>query len=181
MLDLYLLRHAKSSWKDETLDDFDRPLNKRGKKAALMMGQYFASTKIHPEMIYCSKAKRCKATLKHLLTEGFSPHQQVYLNQLYLASSDELFKIIQSTSETVRSLMIIGHNPGLETLALKLMEDKTHPDYLSIRQKFPTAAFVHIKINTDTASQSWSGLAPNSGRLYCYTTPKQLLSQDELL
>lgn len=176
MLDLFLLRHAKSSWKDETLDDFDRPLNKRGVSNAQLMGRYFVSQNIQPDMVYCSKAKRCKATLKHLLAEGFSPHKNLFLNQLYLASYDELLSIIKDVPNEVKSLMIIGHNPGLETLALQLCKDKTTPHFLSLVQKYPTGAFIHIKIEIDPDSLRWSGLAPNSGSLYCYQTPKQLHS-----
>ena len=180
MLDLFLFRHAKSSWSDETLDDFDRPLNKRGKKSAQVMGQYFVSQGVQPDMVVCSKAKRCKATLKLLLKQGFAPHSQVFQNQFYLATSDKLLQVIKNTPETVKSLMIIGHNPGLETLAIKLCKDINNPDYLSIRKKFPTAAFVHLKIelgatSRDCLNQGWSHLAPNSGTLYCYQTPKQLL------
>ncbi len=178
MLDLFILRHAKSSWDDEILDDFDRTLNKRGKKSAQLMGRYFVSKAVQPDIVYCSKAKRCKATLKHLLSEGFSPQENLYLNELYLATCEELLGIIQNTPGTVNSLMIIGHNPGLETLALKLCKDKTTPDYLSIKEKYPTAGFVHIKFDLDTGPLGWSDLAPNSGTLYCYRTPKQLLAQD---
>lgn len=178
MLDLFILRHAKSSWDDEILDDFDRTLNKRGKKSAQLMGRYFVSKAVQPDIVYCSKAKRCKATLKHLLSQGFSPQDHLYLNELYLATCEELLGIIKNTPGTVNSLMIIGHNPGLETLALKLCKDKTTPDYFSIREKYPTAGFVHMKFELDTGPLRWSNLAPNSGTLYCYRTPKQLLAQD---
>lgn len=180
MLDLFILRHAKSSWNDEIFDDFERTLNQRGKKNAQLMGQYFVSRAVQPDIVYCSKAKRCRATLKHLLSQGFSPLDQLYLNDLYLATSEEVLGIIKNTPGTVNSLMIIGHNPGLETLILKLCKDKTAPDYLSIKEKYPTAGFVHIKFELDTGSLSWSNLAPNSGTLYCYQTPKQLLAQDGL-
>lgn len=174
MLDLYILRHAKSSWKDLDLDDFDRPLNKRGKLNAAQMGRYLSERNVRPQMVLCSKAKRCKQTLKRLLAEGFSPSQQVFLNRLYLASSSEILEEIRNTSDTVKSLMVVGHNPGLESFIEKLVEDKNNADYLSILEKFPTCALAHIQIDTDC----WSTLAPNSGRLYCYITPKQHFSQD---
>jgi phosphohistidine phosphatase len=175
LLDLYILRHAKSSWKDEALDDFDRPLNKRGKQNAILMGSYLRDTKLSPNLVLCSKAKRCKQTLKRMLAEGFCVDQQVFLNKLYLASSTELICEIQKTSNLIRSLMIIGHNPGLESLLHLLIQDKTNSDFLAIASKFPTCAFVHIQIDTDC----WTKLAPNSGTLYCTVTPKQHLSQDD--
>ncbi|GJM00314.1 MAG: phosphoglycerate mutase [Methyloligella sp.] len=175
MLDLYILRHAKSSWSDETLDDFDRPLNKRGKQNAILMGRYLRDAKLSPDMVLCSKAKRCKQTLKRLLAEDFCVDQQVFSNKLYLASSNELISVIKKTPNLIRSLMIIGHNPGLESLLDLLIKDKTSSDYLLIASKFPTCAFVHIQIDTDC----WTKLAPNSGTLYCTVTPKQHLSQDD--
>lgn len=178
MLDLFILRHAKSSWDDELFDDYERSLNQRGEKTAQLMGRYFVSERIKPEMVYCSDAKRCKATLKHLLSQGFSPQDHLYLSKLYLASYDELMSIIKNTPGTVRSLMIIGHNPGLETLVLNLCRDKTSTDYLSIKEKYPTAGFVHLKFKLDAEALGWSGLAPHTGTLYCYQTPKQLIAQD---
>lgn len=180
MLDLYILRHAKSSWKDLSLDDFDRPLNKRGKLNATQMGRFLAENNISPELVLCSTANRCKETLKRSISEGFAPSQHVFLDQLYMASSSEILEEIKNTLdvirsiETISSLMIIGHNPGLENLIELLVKNKKHPDFLSIRAKFPTCALVHIQFDIDC----WSKLAPNSGSLYCYITPKQHLSQD---
>ncbi len=174
MLDLYILRHAKSSWKDLSLDDFDRPLNKRGQLNATQMGRFLVEKNVSPELVLCSTANRCKETLKRTISEGFTPSQHVFLDQLYMASSSEIFEEINNTSETVSSLMIIGHNPGLENLIELLVKNKKHPDFLSIRAKFPTCALAHIQFDIDY----WSKLAPNSGSLYCYITPKQHLSQD---
>ncbi|GAA6212167.1 histidine phosphatase family protein [Hyphomicrobiales bacterium 4NK60-0047b] len=188
MLDLYILRHAKSSWKDESLEDFDRPLNKRGKLNAASMGEFLSGSVIQPDMVLCSTAKRCKQTLKLLLSSGFSPSQQKFLDRLYLARADEIMNEIQSSSNLISSLMIIGHNPGLEDLVQKLIKDKTSSDYLSLLDKFPTCAFAQIQFNKDNGqlnknkgqfnTGSWTKLAPNSGTLYCYLTPKHHLSQD---
>jgi len=175
LLDLYILRHAKLRWSAETLDDFGGGLNKRGKQNATLMGRYLRDAKLSPDMVLCSKAKRCKHTLKRLLAEGFSVDQQIFSNKLYLASSNELIIVIKKTPNLIGSLMIIGHNPGLESLLVLLINDKTSSSYLSIASKFPTCAFVHIQIDTDC----WTKLAPGSGTLYCTVTPKQHLSQDD--
>lgn len=174
MVDLYLMRHAKSSWDDVYLDDFDRPLNKRGKVNATEMGALLSSRKLEIDRLFCSSAVRCKSTFKCLLNEGFGVFQQSYSDDLYSAGFDGLMEFVKSTSDNIKSLMIIGHNPGLQDLALNLLEVSSSDDYKSLQVNLPSCAFLHIQIKSD----KWSELAPGCGTLYYYVTPKQLIRQD---
>ena len=111
---LYLLRHAKSSWKDITLNDFDRPLNKRGKYDAPFMAEKMKSKSINPQIIISSPAKRAKKTAKI-----FSLALQCTLHfdkRLYGAEIDEMITIIQEAFETYDEVMVVGHNPELTIL-----------------------------------------------------------------
>ena len=118
---LYLLRHAKSSWKDFSLSDFDRPLNKRGKHDAPFMAEKMKEKGIHPESIIASPAKRAKKTAKI-----FSDVLETALfleKKLYSADIHEMLWIIQKAFETQDTIMIVGHNPEL-TLLNDTLSDK---------------------------------------------------------
>jgi phosphohistidine phosphatase len=113
MKTLYLLRHAKSSWDDSSLSDFDRPLSPRGKRDALMMGWIVKNMRIQPDLILCSPSKRTKATLKRIttITKRKKDTKVVFVDNLYEASLQYLISTVQSFNDTVDTAMIIGHNP----------------------------------------------------------------------
>ena len=118
---LYLLRHAKSSWKDMSLKDFDRPLNKRGKHDAPFMAEKMSHMGIHPEIIISSPAKRAKKTAKIFAT---TLNTELQLEEsLYAAGIDTMTGLIQKAFEKYDEVMIVGHNPEL-TLLNDLLSDK---------------------------------------------------------
>ena len=119
---LHLLRHAKSSWKDESLADRDRPLAGRGRRAAAAMAEHFAAQGIVPGLVLCSTAVRTHQTYARLEL-GDVPVR--YEPGIYGASADELLTLLRTVPDTVDTLLMIGHNPGLEDLALLLARPST--------------------------------------------------------
>ncbi len=118
---LYLIRHAKSSWDDPSLDDFDRPLSKRGKHDAPLMGKLLKQKNIIPDLILSSPAKRAKKTAKKIAKE-LGKANIVYLDELYDASSQDLLADIKKISDTYTTVFLIAHNPRLNMLAYDLVD-----------------------------------------------------------
>ena len=174
MLDLYIMRHAKSSWKDASLDDFHRPLNKRGRKALPLVAAWMKRHDIKPDLLLLSGAQRTKESWKLLRQDGIKAGQKRVMQRLYHASSAEIFKLLREIDDPVKSVMILGHNPGLQIFLKALVSSQRDGAGGSFYRKFPTAAVAHVQID----ASDWSDVAPLGGRLYRYTTPKSLLSQD---
>ena len=118
MKTLFLLRHAKSSWKDETLPDFERPLNGRGKRAAETIGQYFKTSTIIPELILCSPAERTRETVALVLKTARWSTEVRYDQRIYEASAQRLAEVVSQIDNDRKVAMLVGHNPGLEDLLL---------------------------------------------------------------
>ncbi|MEA3490760.1 MAG: histidine phosphatase family protein [Campylobacterota bacterium] len=115
---LYLLRHAKSSWSDFSLDDFDRPLNKRGKRDAPLMAARMGERAIDPEVIISSPAKRAKTTAKYF--SKMLNTKVIYDENIYEASTLQLKEIINQAFEDHDTIMLVGHNPSLTMLSNSL-------------------------------------------------------------
>ncbi len=165
-----LFRHAKSSWSDPKLKDFDRPLAGRGKKAAARMGTYMMKNGIWPDIILCSSAERTRATLR-LAMKAFNDEPKiVFEDALYHASSAALLTTLRALPAGISHAMILGHNPGLHALALDLFGSGDHDAMLRITRKFPTAAIVRIEFDID----EWRRLTAGEGRLTLFMTPKAL-------
>ena len=123
MLTLSLLRHAKSSWDDASLEDFDRPLAKRGESAAPRMGAFMAAQGLAPELILCSPAVRARQTLDLVLPHLAGGPTVVYEDSFYLAAPSVLLARLRKIEGKVRHVMIVGHDPGMQGLALELAGD----------------------------------------------------------
>ena len=165
---LYLLRHAKSSWADPTLPDHERPLGPRGRRDAKRIAKHLARHGIEPQLVLCSPAKRTRSTLE-LLRPALGATSTVRLDAaLYAASADKLFERIRNVPEGVDSLMLIGHNPGLQQLALDLAS--TGAELEQLEAKFPTAALATLTL----ANATWSRLRQRDALLAAYVIPKQL-------
>ena len=171
---LYLLRHAKSSWDDPDLDDFDRPLNKRGRKSAKAMAAFFRETGIAPETILCSPAKRTRETLKHLAPAvGQTPVQLD--RRIYEASYQTLLLCLADLPPEVKSVLLIGHNPGLERLALYLMSDHGHgPGAARLQDKYPTGSLAVLS----APASGWDDLQVGSCRLDDFVRPADLDAEE---
>jgi len=120
MKTLFLLRHAKSSWHDQTLADFERPLNGRGRRAAELMGHYLKTDSILPELVLSSPAVRARETLD-LVTRAAEWSTEVrYDQRIYEASDIRLAEVVTEIDDERNVAMLVGHNPGLEQLLLRL-------------------------------------------------------------
>jgi len=167
---LYLLRHAKSSWDGPDLADFDRPLNKRGRKAAKLMAEYFRDNGIAPAAVVCSPAKRTKETLKHLLPV-LGGVEVVYDRRVYEASYQTLLQCLADLPAEISSALLVGHNPGIERLALYLMNDLGHgPGAARMQDKYPTGSLAILSVPSD----DWTDLKVGSGRLDDFIRPADL-------
>ena len=139
---LYIARHAKSSWDDMSLSDFERPLNKRGKRDAPFMANLFKDKGITPDLILSSPAKRAKKTAKHY-HEVLGGELQ-FDERIYEASLMSLISLVQETLEIVDSVMIVGHNPGFTALNDMLSDKSIY--------NIPTAGVVGIGFEDEVAS-----------------------------
>lgn len=171
MLRLLLLRHAKSSWDNPALDDFDRPLAKRGTKAAARMGEYLRKADVSPDIVLCSTAVRTRATLTLLLAELKGPPPRVlFSDTLYLADADTLLSAIHNDSDGAKTLMLIGHNPGLHALALQLTGNGSRETLAELAMQFPTAALAQITFD----AERWPQIHAGSGTLVDFVLPRRL-------
>jgi phosphohistidine phosphatase len=163
---VYLLRHAKSSWKDRSLADRDRPLARRGKRAAEAMSDHLDAEEIRPDLVLCSPALRTRETLE-LIEPGFGGEVEAKVDeQLYGASEATLFERVRTLPDEIGSVMLIGHNPGLEELALASKGEAL----ARMREKYPTAALATVDLPADR----WSAVERGSGELVGYVRPSDL-------
>lgn len=169
MLSLALLRHAKSAWDNADLEDFDRPLNARGRSAAPLMGEALKSIEFAPEVILCSSAKRTRETLDLLHNGAPCPDANiVYDDQLYLTDRTTLLTRLQSIDADNKVVLLIGHNPGLHELALMLAGTGDAKSISRLEDKFPTAALALFRFPHTT----WRDIAPATGHLEAFITPR---------
>lgn len=169
---LYILRHAKAETGSASQDDHQRTLNERGIEACDIMGKYMFRHHIQPDRVLCSTAERTSETWTRLQPSFKQPPALEYSEQLYLASANEILKVIAQVPDTVGSLMIVGHNPGLHQLSLKLSKagDESLIDTLAL--KFPTCSLATINLG----AVSWRDVAQARGELRGFVTPKMLSS-----
>ncbi|MGI9205591.1 MAG: SixA phosphatase family protein [Woeseiaceae bacterium] len=162
MKTITLLRHAKSSWDDSTLVDFDRPLNDRGRKNSPEMAQRLRAAGIRPSLILSSPAKRAWSTARIFAREISYPLEFLQRDRdLYHAGLKQLFDVIATQDEGFNSILVVGHNPGLTDLANELVPGLT--------TNMPTAAFVATLVDTDT----WDLRGRRSVDLIEYNYPKK--------
>lgn len=162
MKTLLLLRHAKSSWDDESLDDHERPLNPRGKRDAPRIGQLLRQRDLLPELILCSTAVRARQTLNRVCRAAEYEGEPLLCDDLYLAPPDAYVGTLRGVDEPVDRVMVIGHNPGLESLLTHLTGEVEH---------FPTAGLAVIELPI----ARWQDLRLSAaGRLVDFFRPKEL-------
>jgi phosphohistidine phosphatase len=170
MRTLILLRHAKSSWDHPGLDDFVRPLNDRGRKAAPEMGAALKRLNLKPNLILCSPSRRTRETLDLVLPFLPLPPPDIrYPENLYLAGTRDLISQVQKITPEMNTAMIVGHNPGLHGLALALAGQGEAQNLSLLRQKFPTAALAVLTF----AGDDWHQAGPAQGTLTAFLTPKR--------
>jgi phosphohistidine phosphatase len=169
MKTVMLLRHAKSSWDDAALPDFQRPLADRGREAAPRMGAYMKAEGLIPDAVLCSGARRAVETWELIAPELGSSRVHVDDN-LYMASPDSVVTWLRKLQPEIGSVLLIGHNPGFEELATRLAGDGRKKAMKRMRKKYPTGALAIIRFEVD----SWSGIVDGSGYLDGFIRPKDL-------
>jgi phosphohistidine phosphatase len=166
---LILFRHAKSDW-PEGVDDHDRPLSDRGKKAAPVMGVYLEKNKLLPDLVLVSTARRAQETWTRACRALKAPPPAKNTREVYEAAAEKLLDVVRKTGPDVRTLMIVGHNPGLEELAKRLMKDAGGEAGGRLQEKFPTAAIAVLSFDAG----EWKDIAAGSCSLDRFVTPKSI-------
>lgn len=161
MLNLFLMRHAKSSWDTPGLADFDRPLNERGKKAAPFMGEVFASKNCAVDLVLCSPAKRTRQTADLFMKAAGLDTPIDFEDGIYEASCRSLVNIIKRQDSESKNLLMIGHNPGFGELLFYLTQNREH---------FPTAALARISFDFE----DWMHVNSETGKFHWILRPKEL-------
>ena len=172
---ILLLRHAKSAWDDSRLDDHDRPLSRRGEKAAKAVAEHIASTGPRPDLILCSTATRARQTLGPLVHRLAAPAPPISLERgLYLAPAETLLERLRNLPDDVGSVLMIGHNDGLWHLA-EVLAGHGEPAMLdALRGKYPTAALANLR----APIESWRDLALGSAELIEFIRPRELVREE---
>ncbi len=166
---LWLLRHAKSSWYDPDLEDRDRPLAPRGEQAADQMRDYIATAGIRPALVLCSSALRTRQTLARVLP-ALGPEVEIRIEPtIYTFDADLLLDRVQAIPESVASAMLIGHNPAMQDLAVRLAATGERLDELA--QKYPTGALAEIEL----PAASWREVGETQGDLARFVIPRGLV------
>lgn len=174
---LFVLRHAKSSWDDPGLDDHERPLAPRGQRAVKLLGAHLREHQIKPDQVLCSSARRTIETC-----EGVDPGGELVVEpELYNASGGEVLARLRRVPESNSSVMVIGHNPALQVLVLRLigangddsrspeLEDGTESMQGEVQRKFPTGAMATLSFDC-----AWEDLSEGQARLVDLVRPRDL-------
>jgi len=164
---LTLLRHAKSEWDDPSLTDFQRPLSRRGREAARAMGREMHGLGLAFDCIIASPAARVTETIGGL-EESYGALSPRYEERVYLASTETLLELIRAASDASATLLLVGHNPGMERLALMLSRGGALHD--QVAEKYPTGALAEIRFEAD----HWRDVRENGGKLERFLRPRDL-------
>lgn len=170
MPSLLLLRHAKSDWSEPGLGDFDRPLNKRGRKAAPLVGRYLRKAGLEPDLVLCSAARRAQETWELAAAELKRAAPVKTLRSLYLAPPSRLLAAIQRLPDAPERILMVGHNPGMEHLAAQLAGRGDSSARTQMQEKFPTAALAVLNLD----GRPWDALAPGGATLERFVRPRDL-------
>lgn len=162
MKTLLLMRHAKSSWKDDSLNDHERPLKKRGRKDAKLIAKVIEKKDLVPDLILCSTAVRAKETAE-IVVEKLGYEKEIrYLRDLYMCEPEDFIEKLQELENSFEKVMLIAHNPGLEAY-LQIVDGEI--------EALPTSALAYMVLAVD----DWADLTIESmGDLIGFWTPKEL-------
>jgi phosphohistidine phosphatase len=167
---LMLLRHAKSDWSQPGQRDHDRDLSARGSAAAPRIAGYLAKRALIPDCVLVSTARRTRETWKLVATGLPARAKAVFDEHIYEAQPAEILDAVRATPAACQCLLVIGHNPGLQELALMLIGDGRRDEINRLAEKLPTAGLVVIDVPTD----DWASLKAGTGRLDAFVTPRGL-------
>jgi phosphohistidine phosphatase len=165
--ELFILRHAKSDWDSDAETDFDRPLAKRGNKDAPDMGKWMKKQKLLPDHIVSSPAERAKQTIYAVAKElGLSKKHVHFDEKIYMANLGALLKVLTECPQKAKTVMLVGHNPGLDELLQFLVSD---PPLTDSGKLLTTACLAQIALPDD-----WTQLPRHCGKLISITRPRDI-------
>jgi phosphohistidine phosphatase len=167
---LVLLRHAKSNWDDPLLADVDRPLAKRGRKAGQRLAAWLKKQRIAPDAVLCSPSVRTRETLALIAGAIGDQVPVAYDKGLYLAEAEDLLVRLREVDNSAKCVMVIGHNPGLQELAIALLRPGAKKDHATLAEKFPTAAVACFNLPIS----AWKDLQLAEGTLTKFVRPADL-------
>jgi phosphohistidine phosphatase len=167
---LFVLRHAKSSWDDPALEDFNRPLNDRGWKAAGRMGRELKQRELRFDLVMSSMAARARETLDGIRDKLELNVEVRFEPSMYLASEETLLSLVRALPQEIHCPLLIGHNPGLERLLVGLTHDDDDGLRHRIAHKYPTGAFAAVEF----PAHRWADVTPGSGVIRELILPKEL-------
>jgi phosphohistidine phosphatase len=170
MLRLLLLRHAKSSWSDPAQADFDRPLIGRGREAAPAMAKFMALNGLLPQRVVCSTAQRSRETLALMLPHISADMDVTLTRRLYEADGEGYLTAVRTAAGTANTLMLVGHNPAMEDLAMVLAPTGDDKALAQLREKFATCGLAVIEFD----NPRWDSAGPGAGHLIAFHTPKSI-------
>ncbi len=171
MKTLGLYRHAKSDWSDAHARDFDRPLNARGRRGAAVMGRHIQDHAVAWSRIIASPAVRCTETITVGNQAIGTAYNVTWDRRIYLASSATLLDLLGEQEEDIASILMVGHNPGLEDLIFDLVPDAPGNALRDmVEEKFPTATYAVLELDID----AWANAAPGCGRQIHLIRPRDL-------
>lgn len=160
MKKLFIIRHAKSDWSNEALDDYDRPLNERGKKNAPFMGKLLAKKKIAPDLIISSPSYRARSTAKKIASNVGYTDEILYNEYIYDATLKTLIDIVNFIEDEYDDVFLIGHNPGLNLLGFYLVD---------FNENLPTCGILEIEFDC----KSWREVRKSNAKLISFEYPKK--------
>lgn len=166
---LLLLRHGKSDWNNRDQPDNERPLNDRGQRAAALMGAYLRQRGLTPDLILSSPSVRTRETAAKVMLALQAEVPLEFRSVLYLADTRTIMEQVRGAADTVKTLLVIGHNPGMQLAALKLSAGDPAGRRDDIEEKFPTAALAVIEFDID----HWADA--KGGDLVAFDSPKALV------
>jgi phosphohistidine phosphatase len=169
MKTLTLLRHAKSGWDDPAARDFDRPLNPRGRRAARTVAAEMRRLGLGFDRAVASPARRVIETIEEV-ARAFGPIAADYDRRLYLAAPETLMEVVRETPDEVERLLLVGHNPGLEILAVTLAGRGEAPLREALALKYPTATVAEIAL----PAERWRDVGSGSGEIRRFIRPRDL-------
>jgi phosphohistidine phosphatase len=169
MKTLTLLRHAKSDWDDAVQRDFDRPLNPRGRRAARTVGREMKRLGLRFDLCIASPAVRVRETLGEV-EAAFGPLSPSFDQRIYLADPDALLELVRAAPEVANSLLLVGHNPGLEMLTLSLAAAGVSPLRGDVEIKYPTATLAELSLPVER----WADVTPARAQLIRFIRPRDL-------
>lgn len=167
---LMLLRHAKSDWAAPGMYDHERPLAARGRADAPRIGRYMLQHHLRPDHVIVSTAERTRETWSLVAGAWSDAPRTIFDPRIYEASPADILRAIADAPASVRTLLVIGHNPGLQETALLLAGSGRLAERRALAQKFPTAALAVIAFD----APDWAALSPGSGRLTQLVTPRAI-------